>query len=55
MESFHKRILDIAAQSGLIHPRDLDERGLPSVTLARLVRPGLPIRGGRGLSARPPA
>jgi len=53
MESSHQTILNLAAQRGLIRPRDLDERGLPSVTLTRLVRQGLLTRVGRGLYARP--
>jgi len=53
MESSHKRILALAAQSGLIRPRDLDERGLPRVALTRLVRQGLLTRVGRGLYAIP--
>ena len=38
MESSHQSILELAAQRGLIRPRDLDERGLPSVALTQLVR-----------------
>ena len=53
MESSHKRILALAAQSGLFRPRDLDERGLPRVALTRLVRQGLLTRVGRGLYAIP--
>jgi predicted transcriptional regulator of viral defense system len=53
MESSHQTILDLAAQRGLISPRDLIERGLPSVALTRLVRQGLLTRVGRGLYARP--
>lgn len=53
MESSHQAILDLAAQRGLIRPRDLNEHGLPSVALTRLVRQGLLIRVGRGLYARP--
>jgi predicted transcriptional regulator of viral defense system len=53
MESSHQTILDLAAQRGLIRPRDLSERGLPSVALTRLVRQGLLTRVGRGLYARP--
>jgi hypothetical protein len=44
MKSSHQRILDLAAQRGLIRPRDLDERGMPSVALTRLVRQGLLTR-----------
>ncbi len=53
MESSHQGILDLAAQRGLIRPRDLDERGLPRVALTRLVRQGLLTRVGRGLYAIP--
>lgn len=53
MKSSHQSILELATQRGLIRPRDLDERGLPSVALTRLVRQGLLIRVGRGLYALP--
>ena len=53
METSHQAILDLAAQRGLIRPRDLDALGLPSVALTRLVRQGLLVRVGRGLYARP--
>ena len=53
MDSSHRSILDLAAQRGLIRPRDLDERGLPTVALTRLVRQGLLHRVGRGLYALP--
>lgn len=53
METSHQTILDLAAQRGLIRPRDLDALGLPSVALTRLVRQGLLTRVGRGLYARP--
>lgn len=53
METSHQTILDLAAQRGLIRPRDLDALGLPSVALTRLVRQGLLVRVGRGLYARP--
>lgn len=53
MVSSHQIILDLAAQRGLLRPRDLDERGLPSVALTRLVRQGLLTRVGRGLYAIP--
>jgi predicted transcriptional regulator of viral defense system len=53
MDSSHQRILDLAAQRGLIRPRDLNERGLPTVALTRLVRQGLLQRVGRGLYAIP--
>lgn len=53
MESSHQTILDLAAQRGLIRPRDLSQRGLPSIALTRLVRQGLLTRVGRGLYACP--
>ena len=53
MESSRQSILNLAAQRGLIRPRDLNERGLPSVALTRLVRQGLLTRVGRGLYAIP--
>ncbi|MYN11786.1 transcriptional regulator [Pusillimonas sp. TS35] len=53
MESSHQTILDLAAQRGLIRPRDLNKRGLPTVALTRLVRQGLLQRVGRGLYAIP--
>ena len=53
MGNSHQSILDLAAQRGIIRPRDLDERGLPSVALTRLVRQGLLTRVGRGLYAIP--
>jgi predicted transcriptional regulator of viral defense system len=53
METSHQTILDLAAQRGLIRPRDLDALGLPSVALTRLVRQGLLVRVGRGLYACP--
>ena len=46
MDSSHQSILDLAAQRGLIRPRDLNERGLPTVALTRLVRQGLLQRDG---------
>lgn len=53
MKSSHQSILELAAQRGLIRPRDLHELGLPTVTLTRLVRQGLLTRVGRGLYAHP--
>jgi len=53
MESSHKSILNLAARRGLIRPRDLNARGLPTVALTRLVRQGLLQRVGRGLYAIP--
>ncbi len=53
MSSSHQCILDLASQRGLIRPRDLDEHGLPTVALTRLVRQGLLQRVARGLYALP--
>ena len=53
MVTSRQRILDLAAQGGLIRPRDLAEQGLPTVTLTRLVQQGMLQRVGRGLYAAP--
>ena len=53
MATSHQNILDLAAERGLIRPRDLTERGLPTVALTRLVRQGRLQRVGRGLYAHP--
>jgi predicted transcriptional regulator of viral defense system len=53
MTTSHQNILDLAAARGLIRPRDLTERGLPTVALTRLVRQGRLQRVGRGLYALP--
>lgn len=53
MVSAHQKVLDLAAERGLIRPRDLTERGLPTVALTRLVRQGRLQRVGRGLYALP--
>jgi predicted transcriptional regulator of viral defense system len=53
MASSHQKVLDLAAERGLIRPRDLTERGLPTVALTRLVRQGRLQRVGRGLYALP--
>ncbi|QIB67702.1 transcriptional regulator [Kineobactrum salinum] len=53
MEISYQAILDLASQHGLIRPRDLNERGLPTVALTRLVRQGRLQRVGRGLYAIP--
>lgn len=37
MKNSHQTILDLAAQRGLIRPRDLNALGLPSVALTRYV------------------
>lgn len=53
MAHSYQNILDLAAKRGLIRPRDLTERGLPTVALTRLVRQGRLQRVGRGLYAPP--
>ncbi len=53
MKSSYQKILELAAQRGLIRPRDLDALGLPSVALTRLVRQGLLTRVSRDLYALP--
>ncbi len=53
MASSNQNILDLAAERRLIRPRDLTERGLPTVALTRLVRQGRLQRVGRGLYALP--
>lgn len=49
----YQRILDLAAQRGLIRPRDLRALGVSSMALTRLVRQGLLTRVARGLYALP--
>ena len=53
MADSYQNILDLAAERGLIRPRDLTERGLPTVALTRLVRHGRLQRVGRGLYSLP--
>lgn len=53
MASSHQKVLVLAAERGLIRPRDLTERGLPTVALTRLVRHGRLQRVGRGLYSLP--
>lgn len=53
MESTQDAILDLAGVRGLIRALDLDARGLPRVSLTRLVRQGRLARVGRGLYALP--
>jgi predicted transcriptional regulator of viral defense system len=53
MNNSHQSILDLAVQNGLIRPRDLTKRGLPTVALTRMVRKGQLQRVGRGLYAIP--
>jgi predicted transcriptional regulator of viral defense system len=51
MSASRRRILELAAQGGLIRPRDLAAQGLPTIALSRLVREGQLQRVGRGLYA----
>jgi predicted transcriptional regulator of viral defense system len=53
MVTSHQKVLDLAAERGLIRPRDLTERGLPTVALTRLVLQGRLQRVGLGLYALP--
>ena len=53
MPTSHEIILHLASEHGLIRPRDLALRGIPTVALTRLVRQGLLQRVGRGLYALP--
>jgi predicted transcriptional regulator of viral defense system len=53
MGNSHQDILELAAERGLIRPRDLAEHGLPTVVLTRLVRQGRLQRVGRGLYSLP--
>lgn len=53
MAKTHQAVLDLAAERGLIRPRDLTERGLHTVALTRLVRQGLLLHVGRGLYTLP--
>ena len=53
MAKTHQAILDLAAERGLVRPRDLTERGLHTVGLTRLVRQGLLLHVGRGLYTLP--
>ena len=53
MAGSYQNILDLAAERGLIRPRDLTERGLPTVALTRLVRQGRLQRVARGLYSLP--
>ena len=53
METTQDSILDLARDCGLIRPLDLATRGLPRVSLTRLVRQGRLARVGRGLYALP--
>jgi predicted transcriptional regulator of viral defense system len=53
METSHQYILKLAAEHGLIRPRDLDRHNLPRIALTRMVRDGALDRVGRGLYALP--
>jgi predicted transcriptional regulator of viral defense system len=53
MADSYQNILALAAERSLIRPRDLTERGLPTVALTRQVRQGRLQRVGRGLYALP--
>jgi predicted transcriptional regulator of viral defense system len=53
MANSHKNILELAAERGLIRPRDLAEHRLPTVFLTRLVWQGRLQRVGRGLYSLP--
>jgi len=54
MDISHQKILDLAVQQrSLIRPRDLNECGLSTVALTRLVRQGLLQLVGRGLYGIP--
>jgi predicted transcriptional regulator of viral defense system len=53
MLSNAKAALQLARENGLVRPRDLASRGIPRVTLTRLVRTGRLARIGRGLYALP--
>jgi predicted transcriptional regulator of viral defense system len=48
-----QEIIALARTRGLLRPLDLDARGLPRVSLTRLVRQGRLARVGRGLYALP--
>jgi len=53
MPTTQESILALARDRGLVRPLDLDARGLPRVSLTRLVRQGRLARVGRGLYALP--
>lgn len=53
MQTTQESILDLARTRGLLRPLDLNARGLPRVSLTRLVRQGRLARVGRGLYALP--
>jgi predicted transcriptional regulator of viral defense system len=53
METSQESVLDLVRTRGLLRPLDLDARGLPRVSLTRLVRQGRLARVGRGLYALP--
>ena len=47
------RILELAAQTGIVRPRDVEAEGIPREYLLRLHRAGDLVRVGRGLYALP--
>ena len=49
------RILALAAQTGIVRPRDVEAEGIPREYLLRLHRAGEVVRVGRGLYALPAA
>lgn len=53
MTSNSEAALHLAREKGLVRPRDLAARGIPRVTLTRLVRSGRLEKIGRGLYALP--
>jgi predicted transcriptional regulator of viral defense system len=50
-----RQVLKIARSAGIVRPRDLAGRGIPSVYLRRLHRRGLLTQSGRGLYTLPDA
>lgn len=48
-----EQVLEIARRAGILRPRDLARRGIPSVYLRRLHRRGLLVQSGRGLYTLP--
>jgi predicted transcriptional regulator of viral defense system len=46
-------VLELAQETGVVRPRDLASRGIPRITLTRLVRAGRLERIGRGLYSLP--
>jgi len=52
-QGYREAILELAAQQGLVRPKDLDRAGIPRVYLRRMVDDGLLAKLGRGLYALP--